>query len=69
MRYRAGEQPEAWPYAVSEPWLLFTVVLGVLVGFALIAMGVKGRQLWMLVWGTGQVLVSVAYLGWAAFGP
>ena len=42
--------------------LVFAVVLGLLIGIVLFALGRRGRIMWLTVWGGGLVLVSVAYL-------
>ena len=57
-RYR---EDEALPLAqnASDDMLLLTAVLGVFIGFALIAMARMGGQLWMKVWGAGLIVMSL----------
>ena len=61
MRYREGEELPLTQYA-SDDMLLLTSFLGILIGIILSILGKFGKQLWMLVWGAGLVLVSI-YLG------
>lgn len=46
----------------SDGMLIFTAVLGVLIGVSIVFIGKKGRVLWMRVWGTGLVAFSI-FLG------
>ncbi len=63
MRYKEGEIPaEQLAVNASNDMLVLTAVLGVLIGFALIYLGRKGKQMWMWVWGIGLVIISI-YLG------
>jgi hypothetical protein len=64
VRYKDDQTLEGYKLAqhASDDMLLLTAVLGVFVGFALIYMGKRGRQLWMLVWGIGLILASI-YMG------
>jgi len=63
MRYKNGEiPPEAFTHNASDDMLLLTAILGVIIGIIISVLGKFGKQLWMLVWGIGLVLVSI-YLG------
>ena len=67
MRYREGDIPPALlAKNASNDMLLFTAVIGLLIGFLLIWLGRQGKQMWMWTWGTGLVICSV-YL-WFAIG-
>jgi hypothetical protein len=70
MRYREGVPVEQL-YSESEGLLnmrMFTVVIGLLVGVLLVGLGIHGRQIWLIFWGGGLVVVSVAYIAAALLG-
>jgi len=70
MRYRIGEEinPEA-PYAESmHAALSFSYWLAIPIGLILVWMGIKGRILWLKVWGGGLSMLSVVLLGYENFG-
>lgn len=62
MRYRIGEELQHVGPPISAETLIFAVVLGLLVGVSLFGLGLRGRQMWLTVWGGGLVVVSVVYL-------
>jgi len=63
--YRTNEQLEAGvPYAGDESAYLFTVVLSLLIGVALVWILWRGRQIWLLTWSAGLIIASIAYLTW-----
>ena len=62
MRYRIGEEFQQAGPPISSESLVFAVVLGLLIGVALFGLGLRGRIMWLTVWGGGLVLVSVVYL-------
>ena len=62
MRYRIGEELQQAGPTISGETFVFAVVLGLLIGVALFALGLRGRIMWLTVWGGGLVLVSVVYL-------
>ena len=57
-RYREDEGLPLAQHA-SDDMLLLTAVLGIFIGFALIAMARMGGQLWMKVWGAGLIVMSL----------
>jgi len=61
MRYREGEELPLTQFA-SDDMLLLTAAMGIVIGIILASLGKFGKQLWMLVWGIGLVIVSI-YLG------
>ena len=67
MRYRDGHDPALSAWGTTDEVLLFTVVLSLFIGVALVWLGRKGRQMWLVFWSGGLVIASIAYLGWAAF--
>lgn len=62
MRYREGDIPEVIGPHVTDDSLLFSAVLGLLIGCACLYMGIRGRQVWLMIWGSGLVLASLAYM-------
>lgn len=63
MRYRIGETGQQVGPPITGEMLVFAVVLGLLIGVALFGLGLRGRIMWLTVWGGGLVLVSLTYLG------
>jgi hypothetical protein len=65
MRYRVGDDPASGT-TVTDDMVLVTVVIGLIVGIVLVWLAQRGRQMWLLVWSTGLVLASLAYIAWTA---
>ena len=65
MRYRIGQEPaNGLGQPVTEDGLtIFTAIFSLLFGTGFIIAGIRGRQYWLVFWGTGLVLASLAYLG------
>lgn len=59
MRYHESIPPEQLTIHASDDMLLFTALLSILIGFILIYLGHKGRQLWMVTWSIGLIICSV----------
>lgn len=59
MRYSEDIPHEQLSKYASDDMLIFTSFISIIVAIALIYMGVKGRQLWMIPWGVGLIIVSV----------
>ncbi len=64
MRYRVDEAAAAAGATATDGVLLFTGVIGLVVGIVLTWAGWRGRQLWLVVWCGGLVVASIAYIGW-----
>ena len=65
MRYREGQSPEsALTGSGTEGVLIFTLVLGIVFGLVLLGLGIKGKQIWLIVWSTGLVIVSIVTWIW-----
>ena len=63
MRYREGMESElANKHAVSDGMLSGTAVFGLIIGIGFVIAGLRARQYWLAVWGSGLVLASLAYL-------
>lgn len=69
MRYRIGEIPGEAGLGATDAMLVFTVLISLAIGGILTWLGIRGRQIWLAVWSGGLIVVSLAYLGWIAFGP
>jgi hypothetical protein len=59
MRYQENIPPEQLTINASNDMLLFTAFLSILIGFILVYLGHKGRQLWMVTWSIGLIICSV----------
>ena len=46
--------------------LLFTAFISIFVSFALLYMGIKSKQMWMIPWGIGLFIVSI-FMGTAIY--
>ncbi len=70
MRYRTDEGPnEAYPFSESmHQMLTFTMVISIVIGLLFLIIGLRGKVMWMWVWGAGLVILSVAYLVADFFG-
>jgi hypothetical protein len=62
MRYRIGETGQQVGPPASGEMLVFAVVLGLMIGIILFGLGLRGRMMWLSVWGGGLALISVTYL-------
>lgn len=67
MRYRIGDDPATAAPGTDE-MLLFTVAIGLIVGIVLTVLARHGRQVWLLFWSVGLVLVSTGYIVWEIAG-
>lgn len=68
MRTLENIPKEQLVYHANDNMLLFTAVLGIIIGIIITSLGKKGKQLWMFVWGIGLIICSIAmgilvYLG------
>lgn len=66
MRYEDSTAVGGQIYSQSEGlhgMLVFTVSLALLVGVALLVLGLRGRVLWLTTWSSMLVVLSLLYLG------
>lgn len=61
-RYRIGETPETGADKLSEYLLTGAAVFGLMLGIGFVIAGLRGKQYWLVIWGAGLVLASIAYL-------
>jgi hypothetical protein len=59
MRYQETIPAEQLTVHASDNMLLFTAFLSILIGFVLIYLGHRGKQLWMVTWSIGLIICSV----------
>jgi len=63
MRYREGQEiPDNIEPHIGDASMMFAAVMGLLIGIVLSWLAKKGKQIWLLFWGVGLVLVSIVYL-------
>ena len=62
MRYRIDSMPADQGMATTDDMYLLTVVLGLVIGIVLTGLGIKGKQIWLVVWSVGLIIASIAYL-------
>lgn len=53
---------------VGDDLLVFTVAISIIIGIGFIIAGRKGRQRWMITWGTGLVFASCSYVVFSLLG-
>lgn len=68
MRYREGMTPDSLGAPAGTEMLVFTAVLGLIIGLACIGMGWRGRFMWLKIWGFGLTLASLVYLVYLLIG-
>ena len=63
-RYRIGENPDAVSTldANDSPLIVGTAVFGLATGIGFVIAGLRARIYWLVFWGAGLVLASLAYL-------
>lgn len=66
MRYRIGEEPDQ-AYQQLDGMTVGTAVFGLVTGILFTIAGIKTRQLWLIVWGSGLAVASLIYLGYSIF--
>lgn len=66
MRYPEDIPHEELSKYASDDMLIFTAVISIFVSFALVYMGIKGKQMWMIPWGIGLFFVSI-FMGVAIY--
>lgn len=59
MKYAENIPREQLSKYASDDMLIFTAFIAIFVGIALLTMGIKGKQMWMIPWSIGLVIVSV----------
>ena len=61
MRYRIGSNPEQARQEL-DGMIVGSAMFGFFIGVIFVIAGMRGRQIWLSVWGAGLVLASSAYL-------
>jgi hypothetical protein len=64
MRYRENIPPEQLARHASDDMLLFTAVLGLMIGIGLVWLGNKGKQTWLVAWSIGLIICSIGMGVW-----
>jgi len=59
MKYPENIPREQLSKYASDDMLIFTSFIAIFVGIALLYMGIKGKQLWMIPWSIGLIILSV----------
>lgn len=67
-RYRIGETPETGADILTQEIFVGVAVFGLLISIGFIIAGLRGRQYWLVFWGGGLSVCSIAYLLYVAFG-
>ncbi len=52
-------------YAGTDEVVIFTVIISLIVGVILTYLGIKGRQVWLIVTYAPLIFVSIGYLAWS----
>ena len=67
MRYKLGETPTPVGDPLTEALFIGISVFGLLVGIGFVVVGLRVKQYWMVFWGGGLALCSIAYLIYVSF--
>lgn len=59
MKYPENIPREQLSKYASDDMLLFTAFISIFIALALLYMGIKGRQLWMIPWSIGLIFFSI----------
>lgn len=63
MLYPDNIPPDQLTQNAHNDMLLFTAALAILIGIALIYLGKRGKQQWMVVWSVGLIICSALMAG------
>ena len=66
-RYRIGETPETGADLLTENLQTGAAVFGLVVAIGFVYAGWRAKQYWLVAWGAGLVIASIAYLGYQIF--
>jgi len=66
MRYSEDLPHEELSKYASDDMLIFTALISIFVSFALLYMGIKGKQMWMIPWAIGLFILSIV-MGYAIY--
>lgn len=64
--YPVDDLPRTAADPITAHMFLGIAVYGVFAGIGFVVFGLRGRQHWMVAWGGGLVLTSLAYLFYRA---
>ncbi|VAW91093.1 hypothetical protein MNBD_GAMMA22-2622 [hydrothermal vent metagenome] len=53
---------------IGNDVLMLTAIIGLMIGILFVFGGRFGKQLWLVFWGAGLVLVSIAYIFYMLLG-
>ena len=66
MRYRIGSDPQEVQQQ-ADGMIVGSALFGLVTGIIFVAAGWRARQFWLVFWGAGLVIASVAYLLYTLF--
>lgn len=66
MRYRIGSDPQEVRQQ-ADGMIVGSALFGLVTGIIFVAAGLRARQFWLVFWGAGLVIASVAYLLYTVF--
>ena len=61
MRYRDTGDYQNLGVPVDDNLVLFSIVLGIILGVAFVAFGLRVKRYWMVIWGVGLIFASLSY--------
>lgn len=61
-RYRIGETPETGADVLTQDIFIGAAIFGLLISIGFVIAGMRGKQYWLVAWGAGLTLSSIAYL-------
>ena len=61
MRYRDTGDYQNLGVPVDDGLVLFSIILGLLLGVAFTYFGLRVKRYWMAIWGMGLILAALSY--------
>lgn len=66
-RYRIDESGQTSPDLLTQDVFIGAAVFGLLISIGFVYAGLRGKQYWLVFWGGGLTLSSIAYLFYIFF--
>lgn len=61
MRYRDTGDYQNLGVPVDDNLVFFSIIMGLVLGVAFIAFGIRVKHYWMTIWGVGLILAGLSY--------
>ena len=61
MRFRDTGDYQNLGVPVDDNAVFFSIILGLILGIAFVAFGLRVKRYWMVIWGVGLILAALSY--------